>query len=185
MRVIGGSAGSLRLQCPRGLRIRPTADIIRETLFNSVGPRIAGAACCDLYAGCGSVGIEAASRDAHVVVFIERSRRAVQAIEANLAHTGLSEQAVVVRGKVEDRYAGAAERWGPFDLVFADPPYGMPELPVMARRLIVNGEGVAEGGLVVLQHSGHQELGGLPEPLKSKSFGESVLCFFEVAGEGR
>lgn len=185
MRVIGGSAGSLRLQCPRGLQIRPTADMIRESLFNSIGPRIVEAAFCDLYAGCGSVGIEAASRGARPVVFVERDRRAVAAIEANLEHTRLVESAVVVRGDVLARYADVAARWGPFEVVFADPPYGLAQLEELARRLIVAGEGVAPGGLVVIQHTGRQELPGLPEPNRARPFGESVLSFYEVAGEAR
>jgi len=185
MRVIGGSAGSLRLQCPRGLQIRPTADMIRETLFNSIGPRVVEAAFCDLYAGCGSVGIEAASRGACPVVLIERNRRAVVAIEANLARTGLAGAAVIVRGDVRAAYADAARRWGPFEVVFADPPYGLAQLEELARRLIVAAEGVAPGGLVVIQHSARQELPGLPAPARVKSFGESVLSFFEAAGEAR
>lgn len=185
MRVIAGSAGSLRLQCPKGLRIRPTADIIRETLFNSIGPEVAGAAFCDLYAGCGSVGIEAASRGAAPVVLVERDRRAVEAIEANLEHTNLAEAAELVRGEVMRVYGDVVRRWGPFEIVFADPPYLIDELAGLSRRLIVEGEGVEPGGLVVLQHSAHHDLPDLPEPDRTKDFGESVLSFFEVAGEGR
>ncbi|MGD9495874.1 MAG: RsmD family RNA methyltransferase [Armatimonadota bacterium] len=184
MRVIGGTARSLRLHCPGGLQIRPTADIIRESLFDSLGPRIVGAAFCDLYAGCGAVGIEAASRGARPVVFIERKPGAVRAIEANLAHTRLADRAVVLQGDVLARYAQAAAEWGPFEVVFADPPYGLGELGELARRLIAEAEGVTPGGLVVIQHSGRQELVGLPQPERVKQFGESVLSFFEVAAEG-
>lgn len=185
MRIIGGSARSLRLQCPRGLQIRPTTDIIRESLFNSLGPRVVEAAFCDLYAGCGSVGIEAASRGARPVVFIERDARAVTAIRANLEHAHLAEDAVVLRGPAMARYAEAAEQHGPFEVVFADPPYGLAELPELAWRLIVEGEGLAEEGLVVIQHSGRQELSGLPAPDRVRKFGESALSFFEVTGGSR
>ncbi len=185
MRVIGGSAGSLRLQCPKGLQIRPTADMIRESLFNSLGPRIVEAAFCDLYAGCGSVGIEAASRGARPVVFIERDRRAAAAIRANLEHTALAEAAVVYVGDVASRYAEAAQRWGPFEVVFADPPYGLKQLEEMARRLVLEGEGMVPGGMVVIQHSRRQELKGLPAPEGVKHFGESMLSFFEVSERAR
>lgn len=185
MRIIGGSARSLRLQCPRGLQIRPTTDIIRESLFNSLGPRIVDAAFCDLYAGCGSVGIEAASRGARPVVFIERDTRALAVITANLEHARLSEHAVVMRGPVRARYAEAAERHGPFEVVFADPPYGLAELPELVRRLVVEGEGLTEEGLVVIQHSVRQELIGLPEPARVRKFGDTALTFFEVAGGSR
>ncbi len=183
MRVIAGSAGSLRLQCPRGLQIRPTTDMIRESLFNSLGPRVVGAAVCDLYAGCGSVGIEAASRGASRVVFIERARRAIEAIEANLEHTRLSDVAEIIRGPVMRRYGDAARRFGPFEVVFADPPYGLAELPELVRRLVEDREGLAEGAVVVVQHSAEQDLG--PAPTRTRAFGDSVLSFFEVAGEGR
>lgn len=179
MRVIGGSARSLQLQCPKGLRIRPTADIMRETLFNSLGPQVHEAAFCDLYAGCGGVGIEAASRGASSVVFIERTRLGVETIEANAAHCGLSDVCTVVRGDVLTRYADAAERFGPFDIVFADPPYGAEELAGIARRLL-SGEGLTESATVILQYPGRQELPGVTEPDRMKQFGESVLAFFFV-----
>ncbi len=183
MRVIGGTAGSLQLQCPKGLRIRPTADIIRETLFNSLGPQVAGAAFCDLYAGCGSVGIEAASRGAARVVFIERTRPGVETIEANAEHCGIADVCTVIRGDVLACYEDAAGRHGPFDIVFVDPPYGAEELPDLARRLIA-GEGMAEFGTVVLQYPGRQELEGVREPDRIKQFGESVLAFFFVETTG-
>ena len=183
MRVIGGSAGSLQLQCPKGLRIRPTADIIRETLFNSLGPTVAGAALCDLYAGCGSVGIEAASRGAGPVVFIERTRLGVETIEANAEHCGVAEVCHAIRGDVLVRYMDAAERFGPFDIVFVDPPYGAGELPGLARRL-VDGEGLSALSTVVLQYPGRQELPGLREPDRVKQFGETELAFFFVEETG-
>ena len=183
MRVIGGSAGSLQLQCPKGLRIRPTADIIRETLFNSLGPQVEGAAFCDLYAGCGSVGIEAASRGASRVAFIEQTRLGVETIRANAEH-GVAEVCAVIRGDVLSRYADVAGRLGPFDIVFADPPYEARELATIARRLLA-GEGLAERATVVLQYPGRQQLPGVREPDRVKQFGESVLAFFFVEAAGR
>jgi 16S rRNA (guanine(966)-N(2))-methyltransferase RsmD len=177
MRVIAGTAGSLQLQCPKGLRIRPTADIIRETLFNSLGPTVAGAAFCDLYAGCGTVGIEAASRGAAPVVFIERTRLGAEAIRANAEHCNVADVCEVIRGDVIARYMDAAEEFGPFDIVFVDPPYGAGELPGLARRLI-EGEGMAEAGIVVLQYPGRQELPGVREPDRVKDFGETEVAFF-------
>lgn len=179
MRVIGGSAGSLQLRCPKGLRIRPTADIIRETLFNSLGPVVAGAAICDLYAGCGTVGIEAASRGAASVVFIERTRLGVETIKANAEHCNVADVCTVIHGDVITRYKDAAEQLGPFDIVFVDPPYGAEELPGLAKRLI-DGEGMAEAGTIVLQYPGRQELPGVPEADRIKEFGETELAFFFV-----
>lgn len=174
---MGGRARSRALQCAKGLRIRPTTDIIRETLFNSLGPRALGAAVCDLYAGCGSVGIEALSRGAAVVVFVDGDRRCVEQIEANLQATGPWEGAVVLRGQLPGAWGRVAAERGPFDVVFLDPPYGHTPLGELVRRLAVEGEGVAGGGVVVVQHSAAQEL---PEPDRQKRFGESILSFYEV-----
>ena len=184
MRVIGGSARSLRLRCPEGLRIRPTTDMMRETLFNSLGPRVADAAVCDLYAGCGGVGIEALSRGAAKVVLVEMQRRCREAIEANLESTRLGADAVVEGGELPSVWGKIAARHGPFHIVFVDPPYGNEGLPELARRLVVAGEGLAAGGLVVIQHSARQNLPELPEADREKMFGETRLAFYEVEGGG-
>ena len=185
MRVVGGSARSLRLRCPEGLRIRPTTDMMRETLFNSLGPRVADAVVCDLYAGCGSVGIEALSRGAAKVVLVEMQRRCREAIEANLESTRLGENAVVEGGELPSVWGAITARHGPFDIVFVDPPYGHEALGELARRLVVEGEGLAAGGLVVIQRSARRDLPGLPEPDREKIFGETRLAFHEVEGGGR
>ena len=181
MRVIGGSARSLRLQCPRALQIRPTTDMMRESLFNTLGPRIAAKPFCDLYAGSGSVGIEALSRGAGPVAFIEKNQRCVEAIEANLANTGLAEGAAVVRGDVLALYAQVAAEYGPLEVVFADPPYGYERLGELAERLVLRHEGMAAGGVVVFQRDRRRELAGLPPPTRERPFGDSVLSYFEAA----
>ena len=184
MRVIGGTARSLRLQCHKGLHVRPTTDIIRETLFNMLGPRVVGAAFCDLYAGCGSVGIEALSRGAERCVFVEADHGCASAIEANLQHTRLAERAVVVAGRLPQAWEGVSAEHGPFDIAFIDPPYGHEALPELAERLVLGGEGMARGSLVIIQRSEHDAPGRLPDPDRTKSFGESVVDLFEVAGGG-
>lgn len=184
MRVIGGSARSLRLQCPKHLRIRPTADMIRETIFNILGPRIVGAVFCDLYAGCGSVGIEALSRGARRCLFIESRDACVHTIEANLQHTGLASGAVVLAGRLPAAYAGAAQAHGPFDLVFADPPYEDQTLAQLVQRLVVEGEGLAPEALVIIQRSRHNRPAQLPQADRVKRFGETVVEFFPVRGGG-
>lgn len=184
MRIIGGSARSLRLRCPEGLRIRPTTDMIREMLFNSLSLRVAGAAFCDLYAGCGSVGIEALSRGAAKTVLVEINRGCREAIEANLENTRLGENAVVEGGELPSVWGAITARHGQFDIVFVDPPYGDEGLPELTRRLVVEGEGMVADGLVVVQHSARQDLPGLPEAYREKMFGETRLAFYEVEGGG-
>lgn len=120
MRVVAGELGGRRLATPPGHATRPTSELVRAAIFNSLETRglVAGAVVADLFAGSGALGIEALSRGAARAVFVESDRRAIRTIETNLAALGLSGRAVVRPVPVE--------RWGPepVDLVLADPPYG-------------------------------------------------------------
>ena len=122
MRIVAGRLGGRRIEAPAGHRTRPTADRVREALFSILGP-VDGARVLDLYAGSGALGIEALSRGAAEAVFVDRDRRAVAAIRANLAT--LEIEAPVLCADAADYLAGrrAPGAPGPFDLVFADPPY--------------------------------------------------------------
>ncbi|HZB87730.1 MAG TPA: 16S rRNA (guanine(966)-N(2))-methyltransferase RsmD [Terracidiphilus sp.] len=120
MRIIAGTYRSRVLEAPAGLATRPTSDRLRETLFNVLAPRMAGAAFLDLYAGSGAVSLEALSRGAARVVSVERAQPALKALRANLMRLGavgaVSVQAMSVAAYLER----AAERFG---IVFLDPPY--------------------------------------------------------------
>jgi 16S rRNA (guanine966-N2)-methyltransferase len=118
-RVIAGAWRRRRCSFPSREGLRPTPDRVRETLFNWLAPRIAGARCLDLFAGSGALGIEALSRGAADVVFVERDREAAAAIEANLARLG-KERADVAAVDAREYLAGEPE---PFDVVFLDPPF--------------------------------------------------------------
>ena len=179
MRVIAGSAKSLSLRYPKGIRIRPTTDAVRESLFASLGDRIVGARFADLYAGCGSVGIEALSRGAGECVFVEKGPRCLKALAVNLENTHLSGRATIQRGAVERVWHQVCEAHGPFDIVFADPPYDLGSFEDVARRLIVDWEGVADGGLVVVQCCSRHEASGLPPTAQTKRFGDTEIRFYE------
>lgn len=119
MRVIGGSAGGIRLAVPkRG--VRPTMDRVKAAIFSSLGDAIAGARVLDLFAGSGALGIEALSRGASLVVFVEKDRQSAEIIQRNLAKTKLKGR--VRQQDVFDflRHASGAET---FQIIFADPPY--------------------------------------------------------------
>jgi 16S rRNA (guanine966-N2)-methyltransferase len=118
VRVVAGAYKGRRLQSPKGLRTRPTADRVREALFSMLGP-VDGLRVLDLYAGSGALAIEALSRGAASAVLVERDPRAVAAIRRNLEAVGA--QAEVRRRDALAYVRDAAE--GPFDLVFVDPPY--------------------------------------------------------------
>src|SRR5690348_15779347 len=123
MRVIAGSHRGRRLSGPRGISLRPTSDKVREALFSILGPRIPGCRFLDLYAGTGAVGIEALSRGASVVTFVESDPTAVQIMRKNLTACGLLDQADVCPRSTESFLRDRRSWNGPYDVVFADPPY--------------------------------------------------------------
>ena len=120
MRVIAGAHKGRRLQAPKGSETRPTSDRVREALFSILGD-VEGLRVLDLYAGSGALGIEALSRGAREVVFVESGRRAAEVIRANLRALGDPDAIIWVGDALA--YLRRADADAPFDLVFADPPY--------------------------------------------------------------
>ena len=161
MRIIAGSHRSRTLQAPPGLSTRPTSDRLRETLFNVLAPRIEGAAFLDLYAGSGAVGIEALSRGAARVEFVERAPAALAVLRGNLAKLGVTagfrihggSVGTVLRRMKPD--AGAA-----FDVVFLDPPYDAAAEYEIAMRMLGGSEGelLAPGAVVIAEHRKKERL---------------------------
>jgi len=131
LRIIAGAWRGRRFRFPE-LEIRPTPDRVRETLFNWLQARIAGAHCLDLYAGSGAIGLEALSRGAASVVFVEHQRAAVNALRA-LLRDWQAHDATVVCDEAQHFLAAGRERG--FDLVFLDPPYGCGELSAAVTAL--------------------------------------------------
>lgn len=123
MRIVAGKFGSRRLAAPRGLAVRPTSDRLRETLFDILQAEIAGAFFVDTYAGTGAVGLEALSRGARLVVFIENHRKALALIRANLGALEVSSTAEVLPLDAARGIKLLAERGLRADFVFLDPPY--------------------------------------------------------------
>ena len=128
MRVIAGELGGRRLQAPRGLATRPTAERVREALFSMLGP-LADAVVLDLFAGSGALGIEALSRGAAHATFVERAPGALVALRANLAALELAERSRVISGDALAALRGTDK----YDLVFLDPPYAF--APALAGAL--------------------------------------------------
>lgn len=152
MRIIAGLAKGRSLVGPRGLDTRPLTSRAREALFSSLGAAVEGAAVLDLYAGSGSLGLEALSRGAADAEFVERDRHAVAALRANIEAVGLG-GTVHVSDVAE--YLGRAR--GGYDLVFVDPPYRLEEAP-LADVLALVAERCTVGGLVVV----HRRRGSTP-----------------------
>ena len=122
MRVIGGRFGGRRLRVPQGPGTRPAAGRVRESVFSTLGATVVGSRVLDLYAGSGSLGIEALSRGAGSAVFVENSRPALGALRFNVRMVGLGGAVRVVSRSVEQFVARHHQRPG-FDIVFADPPW--------------------------------------------------------------
>jgi 16S rRNA (guanine966-N2)-methyltransferase len=133
LRIIAGRHRGRRLQFPAGVDIRPTPDRVRETLFNWLQPRIEQARVLDLFAGSGALGLEALSRGAAHVTFVEKDRRAAAAIEAVTREWGEAGARVSCTGALEWLVTNGTEP--PFDIVFLDPPYDSNLLETAASAL--------------------------------------------------
>jgi len=146
VRVIAGTAGGRRLVTPTGLGTRPTSDRVKEALFSALGSMRGGlqdAVVLDLYAGSGSLAVEALSRGAAQAVLVENDAAALQAIRQNLETAGVSDRATIVRADAA-KYCQAPERFGAvhaFDLVLLDPPYEEPQEGLFQRLVDLRAAG--------------------------------------------
>ena len=180
MRIIAGTLKGRRLDAPDWPGLRPTSDRLRETLFNVLAPRIDGARFVDAYAGSGAVGIEALSRGAAHVTFIEQDRRAQALIQANLERCGVQNRYAIIRAG----FNGAAKRLeGGFDVLFLDPPYGATEL---TEALDTAGPLVVGDALLIIEHAKRDaapdRVSGL-ELTRDLVQGDSVLSFYRRIGQ--
>jgi 16S rRNA (guanine966-N2)-methyltransferase len=155
LRVAGGEARGRRLKTPKG--IRPTQGVVKQAIFNLVGPGIESAHVIDLFAGSGAIGIEALSRGAAGVIFVDREPRGLAILRQNLEALDLKERAHVVRGDVVRWLEGSSEDIVRAGFVFLDPPY---DDVVLDRALKVLDRQVIDA-TVVAEHSRRHELPGL------------------------
>jgi 16S rRNA (guanine966-N2)-methyltransferase len=172
LRIIAGNLKGRKLATPTWPGLRPTSDKLRETLFNVVATRVEGARVLDAYAGTGAIGIEALSRGAGHVTFIESDPRALKLIQENLQRCGVSDRYAIIRTRVASGLNGS------FDLAVLDPPYEEPDLslPVAAVTPAMN-----PGGMIVLEHARRRVP---PEPVdglartRTLTSGDSALTFY-------
>jgi 16S rRNA (guanine966-N2)-methyltransferase len=185
MRVIAGQYRGRTLRSPPSMQVRPTSDRLRETLFNVLAPRIAETRFLDLCAGSGAVGIEALSRGAQHVTFVDRSRKMCGLIESNLDLCGVPEELTeVVLAEAAEFLRRAHLRGTPlrWDIVFFDPPYAMDYGPVLA--LFGKGELLAPDGVLVVEHHHKKDLKDEVGELRRWRVlkqGDSSLSFYEHA----
>jgi 16S rRNA (guanine966-N2)-methyltransferase len=198
MRITGGKAARRILKVPRGLEVRPTPDLVKQAVFNSLGTRVAGTRVLELFAGTGALSLECLSRGAVSAVCIEKSARHAEVLRQNFATVGFGPDSLQVR--VQDVFvavgqlAAASTR---FDLVLADPPYGEKNVgrrsTSFAQRLLDDlrlPQLLAPDGLLILGHARRDTL-SLPDwwlEKKMLKHGDSIMRFlspaFGAAGSG-
>jgi 16S rRNA (guanine966-N2)-methyltransferase len=182
MRIIAGSFRSRSLEAPAGLATRPTSDRLRETLFNVLAPRIQGAYFLDLYAGSGAVGLEALSRAAAHVDFVERAEPALRVLRANLARLGLT-AGFKIHGEGVGSVLRKMKPGTAYDLVFLDPPYDAAQEYETTLRLLGGAAAslLAAGALVIAEHRKKQRLEdtyGVLRRTRLLEQGDAALSFF-------
>jgi 16S rRNA (guanine966-N2)-methyltransferase len=151
MRIIGGRVKGRKLRAPAGGSTRPTGDRVKQTLFDILAPRIAGARFLDVFAGAGGIGLEALSRGAARVVLVDQDRAAVAAIHEHLEVFGGGHAAQVFRQEARVALASLADTGVRFDIVFLDPPYDSPLYEEVLEQ-IGRTHLLQAGGVVVAEH---------------------------------
>lgn len=161
MRIIGGKSGGRILKVPKGFDVRPTPDLVKQAIFNSLGPRVQGVEVLELFGGSGALSLESLSRGAAKAVIVEKSGRTARMIRLNCEALQLQSNQLELRA--QDAFIAIAQMVGmqrKFDLIFADPPYGEKNVgkrsESFAQRLLDDANLpslLAEEGLFILGHS--------------------------------
>lgn len=191
MRIIGGVAGGMILRAPKGLDVRPTPDLVRQALFNSLAARVEGARVLELFGGTGALSLESLSRGAREALCIELSPKHARFIEQNFAMMKLAPESFRVR--VQDVFTALpqlANAGETFDLVLADPPYGEKNVgkrsESFAQKLLDDEhlpKVLRSGGLFVLGHSKRDTLALMPpwQERKQLKHGDSIMRLLEIS----
>jgi 16S rRNA (guanine966-N2)-methyltransferase len=185
MRVIAGIYKGRRLKTLEGLSVRPTSDRLRETIFNILTPRIEGARFADICAGSGAIGIEALSRGAQYVTFIESSLKAARIISENLRNCGIRRDYRVINRDVIRALKNLAAEKAQFDIIYFDPPYSS-ELYTPVMWVIAKYELLAEGGVLIVEHRRQSPLAPNYDqlrPYRQLAQGETHLTFFGIEAQ--
>jgi len=182
MRVIGGAAKGRRLLAPKGQTVRPTADRVKESLFNILPRDLTGAKVLDLFAGTGNLSIEALSRGADRAVLIDASERSVAAIKENLRRLGFHGRGQVWTAPVARGLRSLARRDESFDYIFLDPPY---DQALVGRTLEIIGKSnlLRDSGTLVVEHSARETVKPLYGSLQlhdQRRYGDTLLSFYQT-----
>ena len=182
MRVIAGAYRGRRLVAPKGDRTRPTSDRVREALFSRLEAAglAEGGSVLDLFAGSGALGIEALSRGACHVTFVERDRDALAALRTNLAALGLTDRSTVLAGDARSIAKRGRVHGAPFSLLFLDPPYRIDKSEVRDGVIrLATGGALTDGALLVWEHASADEALWPPSvvDLGGRRYGDTTVSF--------
>lgn len=181
MRIIAGEFRGRVIKSPTDSRTRPTSDRLRETLFNVLAPRIEDARFLDLCAGTGAIGMEALSRGAEHVTFVDRSRKACALIEENLDLLGVPEEATEILALSAENFVGRKHESG-WDIVFYDPPYDSNYDLVLFEFGVLGGTLLNDDGVLIAEHHTKHVLPDSAQGLRRWRIlkqGETSLSFYE------
>jgi len=187
MRIITGVAKGSKLKAPKGLDVRPTADRVKESIFNILAnmelpierDALIGAEVLDLFAGTGNLGLEALSRGASHTLFVDQSLVSLATTKENINHTGLSKLATVQRGNSLNILDQLSQTGRSFTLVFVDPPYNQGLVNAVLQKLDKTNV-VEYGGIIVVERSKHEQLNMDWQCLKlirDERYGETFVTF--------
>lgn len=178
LRIIGGQWRGRKFQFPAEQHLRPTPDRVRETLFNWLMPTIEGARCLDLFCGSGALGLEALSRGASEVTFVDTSNKVMQSLR-QICDTLNTDKAQLYQGSAE-AYLGQTPQL--YDVVFLDPPYDLDLIPAVAQQLQASGW-LKAGAWIYLEHDGRLAPGQLPtqwQAHREKVAGQVHYALYQV-----
>lgn len=182
MRITAGVHRSRQLVAPKGTSTRPTSDRVREALFSILVARgaVAGRTVLDLYAGTGALGLEALSRGASRVTFVECDRAALACVRRNVENLGETSRVAVVASRAE---RAVSRLIGPFDLVLCDPPYALVAEAAKTVAEIASRSILAEGAIVVLEHASRDTAPTIERLTlaERRTYGDTALAIYELS----
>ena len=184
MRVISGIAKGLRLTAPTGTRTRPALDQVKEAIFNILFD-VSDMRVLDLFAGSGSIGIEALSRGAREAIFVDEWNKATDVIRKNLLHCHFNDRAMIIKSKVDraiDRFGRKGEK---FDLIFVDPPY-QKDLVVPSLGKLSTSSIASDDAIIVVEHHPKETIGDIPglRLTDSRKYGQTLITFLRPESTG-
>ena len=177
MRIISGSLKGRKLATPKGHTLRPTSDRVKESMFNILGKEVEGKIVLDLFAGTGNLGIEALSRGARRIIFIENSREAFKLIEKNLLSCGMKDRSEILLKDVDGAIDMLKRKGETFDLIFMDPPYEKGLIQRTVRKLKTE-KICHEDSILVIEHNRREPLPDTSEEwnlIDQRRMGDTVI----------